>query len=112
MKTIRITDKTELSEQHKAKQREFTYQTNLAQTRFDLDQSASESTVNGRKKITVGWNQNKTKTKKKKNQRRTCQVYTTFNTQFSDAIKYNYKYKLVQSNLEYTDILPMQIMMK
>ena len=45
----RIKKNTELSEQHKAKQQELTCQTNLAQTRFDLDRSASESAANVRK---------------------------------------------------------------
>ena len=43
----------ELSEQYKAKQRELTCQTNLAQTRVDLDRGASES-VGNVKKFTVG----------------------------------------------------------
>ena len=49
-KKIWITDKMELSEQHKAtKQCELTCQINLAQTRFNLDRSASESAANVRK---------------------------------------------------------------
>ena len=46
-------DKTELSEQLKAKQHELTCQTNLAQTWFNLDRSASESAANIGK-FTVG----------------------------------------------------------
>ena len=48
-----ITDKTELSEQHKAKQYELTCQTNLAQTQFDLDRIVNELAADVRK-FTVG----------------------------------------------------------